>query len=224
MAKRDRTKVLRNSIISFVALLVIVVIGFGVIYSTGATDSGVIVEGKHYRSLDRTAKMDPIEVTEFFSYVCIHCKTFEPMVDEWKSTLPSEVRFTRKHVSFSSETNMLSRAHLALQHLNATDPNHYRIFAAIHDRNKQFNTAEQIADFVDGYGVNREAFLNAFNGRRVRLLSEQSSREWSEYRLSGTPALVVADKYVINTGLGRTQSLAVADQLIAQLAADMPPG
>ena len=217
MAKRDRTKVLRNSIITFVAALVVVVLGYGLVYITGATESDVIVEGKHYRTLDRPAVTDPIEVIEFFSYVCIHCMTFEPTIDKWKVTLPAEVQFTRKHVSFSPETSMLSRAHLALQHLQAIDQNHSRIFNAIHNRNKQFNTIDQIADFVDGYGVNRIAFLNAYNGGRITRLSEQSRREWSEYRLSGTPALVVGNKYVINTGIGRAQSLAVVDKLIAEL-------
>ena len=38
-----------------------------------------------YHAKDRPGK---IEVAEFFWYGCGHCYTFEPVIGQWKKTLP----------------------------------------------------------------------------------------------------------------------------------------
>src|SRR6185369_10326274 len=34
-----------------------------------------------------------IEVAEVFSYACIHCSEFQPLVDNWLKSLPKEARY-----------------------------------------------------------------------------------------------------------------------------------
>ena len=91
MAKKKDTKVImaRNTIIGFITVVAIAILGFGTYVSTDLAD-GKIVANEDYRVLDnprpRRAE-DPIEVVEFFSYGCVHCKNFDPMVDEWAAEL-----------------------------------------------------------------------------------------------------------------------------------------
>ena len=52
-------------------------------------------EGTHYARLDvplKTGDKNSVEVTEYFSYGCPHCYRFEPLVQQWKSDLPADVR------------------------------------------------------------------------------------------------------------------------------------
>jgi len=48
------------------------------------------VEGKHYFKIASPIKSTSgkVEVTEFFSYSCGHCFSFEPSLKAWTKTLP----------------------------------------------------------------------------------------------------------------------------------------
>ena len=56
-------------------------------------------ESEHYMRLVPTQPTiggpDKIEVAEFFYYGCIHCMTFEPIVNAWKKDIPNNARFVR---------------------------------------------------------------------------------------------------------------------------------
>lgn len=42
-------------------------------------------EGEHYKVLDLEASNKPV-VTEFFSFYCPHCNSFEPIIQQLKSS------------------------------------------------------------------------------------------------------------------------------------------
>ena len=85
MTSRTDRKVMRtrNSIIAFVSLVAITVIGYGTLYTTGITE-GEFAANDHYRVVDNPPRRragEPILVQEFFSYGCIHCRNFDPLLD-----------------------------------------------------------------------------------------------------------------------------------------------
>ncbi len=208
---------LRNAIFAFVVLLVVVVAGYGVMYASGV-DTGSLAEGEHYALIeDAPARSpgQPIVVTEFFSWGCIHCRNFDPLLEDWEQTLPDNVRFERIPVSFSPVFALLAQAYLALEEGGALDANHQRFFRAIHDNNRQFLSAEQLADFVDGNGITRAEFLTLFNSPTVRRRLSDIEKRSRQARINSVPSLTVADRYRINMNVGRKQALNVADQLIA---------
>jgi len=55
-------------------------------------------EGEHYKVLDLEASKKPT-VTEFFSFYCPHCKTFDPIIRQLKAQLPEGVKLNKAHVS-----------------------------------------------------------------------------------------------------------------------------
>ncbi len=67
---------------------------------------GGFKDGSDYRRLARPVPVDAaagqIEVLEFFSYSCVHCYRFEPVMKDWMKTLPSNVFVKRTPVGFNA--------------------------------------------------------------------------------------------------------------------------
>jgi len=224
MARSQKARVnrLRTTIIASGGAVIVAVIVVGILYSSGQLGNGGSNAENQYRNLGRKPGTQPIEVVEYFSYACIHCKNFDPVIEDWKTTLPTGVKFRRAHVGFSNETALLARAYYALEHHGALDRNHTRLFRAIHDRGRRFPSVESVADYVDGFGIERDAFLNTVNGRRISEIALADDRRWREYGLTGVPALVVAGNYVVNMNLGRVRALEIVDSLVLELLAKSP--
>lgn len=207
----------RNTIIAGVAAVVIVVLGYGTLYSTGVTD-GEYVEGTHYEVIENARGRrpgEPIRVTEYFSYGCIHCRNFDPMIEDWRGTLPDGVRFERVPVAFSPLWTLLAGAYLTLDELDALEQNHERLFRAIHDQGRQFLSAEMLADFVDGHGTTREDFLRVFDSPAVQNGLRRAEREQRDTGIASVPTLVVAGRFRVTMDVGRKTALDVTDHLIA---------
>ncbi len=218
---------IRNGVIAFAVLIVAGVVGYGLFRSTAIDVSDEFAEGTHYTVIDGTVapKVGPIKVTEFFSYGCVHCRNFDPMVNDWLRSAPKDVAFDRNPVSFSPEWGLLAQSYFALQSLNALDDNHQRLFAAIHDNHKQFLTADMVASFVDGHGVTREAFLTAFNSPAIVNATTQAAKRDRALRVNSVPYLTVADHYAINMGdaVPRKKAFDVVDFLVAKIRAERAP-
>lgn len=52
-------------------------------------------EGEHYKVLDLEASKKPL-VTEFFSFYCPHCNSFEPVIQQLKKQLPEGTKLLKK--------------------------------------------------------------------------------------------------------------------------------
>ncbi len=223
-AKSDKQLMtIRNGVIAFVALIVLVVGGYGLFRSTAIDVSGEFVEGTHYKVIDGTVApaVGPIKVTEFFSYGCVHCRNFDPIVNDWLHDVPQGASFDRNPVSFSPEWSLLAQSYFALQSVNALADNHDRLFKAIHDNHKQFLTADMVADFVDGHGVTREAFLTAFNSPGVARATSDAAKRERALRVNSVPYLTVADHYAVNMDtVPRKKAFDVVNFLVAKILAE----
>ena len=228
MTSRTDKKVVRarNAIIAFAALVAILLIGYGAIYSTGITE-GEFLAGEHYRVIEdppRRRTGEPIMVQEFFSYGCIHCRNFDPLLDDWRATMPEGVTFRRSPVTFSPVWQLLAQSYYALERLGAVQANHLRLFRAIHDNGRQFLSADMVADYVDGNGTTKEEFLRAFNSPEVRREMRDADAAQRKFVITSVPTLVVGGKYVVNMDVGRKASLDVVAHLIALEFGAAPAG
>ena len=192
---------------------VVAIIGIGYSLGFGGAD-------EPYQVLeDRPDGEGDVEVVEYFSWACIHCRNLDELIEGWKENLPEGVTFRRVHVSYSGPLRLLARTHVALERHGALEANHARIFRAIHDRNRQFLTAEAMADFVAGYGIDRETFLAAVGSAATASAVERDAAESAAIGILAVPMLAVDGKYIINMGVGRKQALANLDDLIEDLLA-----
>jgi thiol:disulfide interchange protein DsbA len=216
-----RVKLIRNSSIAVIVLIVVVVGGYGLFFSAAVDMSGDLVEGTHYFVIDGAAPIPPsgpIRVTELFSYGCIHCRNFDPIVADWLQHEPAGVQFDRIPVSFSPAWAILAQTYFALESVGALAQNHQRLFTAIHDNGKQFDSPEAIADFVAGHGVSRDDFLRAYNSPAVRRqLTEAAARERASHA-NGVPSLMVGDYYMVDMrSVPRKRAFDVVDFLVAKI-------
>ena len=205
----------RTTIIAGIGVVVALVAIVGIGYSLGfggADEPYQVLE-------DRPDGDGDVEVVEYFSWACIHCRNLDELIEGWKQTLPEGVTFRRVHASYSGPLRVLARTHVALERHEALDANHARIFRAIHDRNRQFLTPEAMADFVAGYGIDRQTFLAAAGSASTASAVERDAAESAAIGVFAVPSLVVDGKYIINMGVGRKQALANLDALIEELLA-----
>jgi len=225
-SKKDRQVIrTRNIIIAFVVMIAVLVVGYGALYTTGLTE-GEPVAGDDYRVIeDAPARRpgEPIEVREFFSYGCVHCRNFDPLIEEWLEDIPPGVTFRRTPVVFSPVWILLAQTFYALEALDALEQNHTRLFRAIHDNGRQFLSPDMIADFVDGNGVSREDFLRTFNSPAIRRKVTESEQDQRALQIASVPTLVVAERYVIGMDAGRKRALEIVDELIAREMAENKP-
>ncbi len=215
-SREERVKRVRNSIFGGVAAISLLIAGYGLLYSTGVTE-GEILEGTHYRILDSYDRRRPgeaVKVQEFFSYGCIHCKNFDPLIEQWLTDLPEGVSFSRSPVAFSPSWTLLAQTYFTMEHLEILDANHARLFRHIHDNRRQFMSANEVAEFIDGNGATKEEFLRAFNSPDVRRAIRESDADQRDLAITSVPTMVVAGKYVINMDNGRKVALEVVDHLL----------
>ena len=199
----------------FVGAIVVAVIvgGCGLYYGLGSF-------GEPYRTLDKPDAEGDVEVVVYFSYTCPHCRSLEALIDDWRETLPEGVALKRVHVAYPEQNRLLAKAYVALERHGAVAANHERIFRAIHDRNRRFGSLAEVANLVDGYGIDRTTFLRTGGSARVARETDASHREFVSLGLLSVPAMVIDGKYVLNMGQGRKQVLAVAAELAQELLAE----
>ena len=185
-------------------------------------------EGVHYERLPVAVDTQtPLEVAEVFSYACVHCYTFDPLLENWQGNLPEDVAFRRVPAVFNDVWASLARLYYVAELLKVSTAMHTPLFEAIHERGLNLLDPEVAAAFfAETAGVDREEFADTLASFAVATRVQQAAAAARAYRISSVPVLVVNGKYRIETpGAGGYGSmLQVADHLLrterAAMAAD----
>jgi len=171
-------------------------------------------EGKHYTVLDdqpKPAKTGKIEVTELFWYGCGHCYAFEPLIEAWEKTLAEDAVLVRSPAMWrqggSVPDAMWTHAKLfytasALGQLKKLHP---VFFEAMHKQNKRLLNKEEISALVTAQGLDGEMFVKTMDSFAVNAQVNQADARQRKYRISGTPEMVVAGYYYVNTSAAGSQ-------------------
>ena len=176
-------------------------------------------EGIDYKTVPTEGLRDGegIEVLEFFYYGCPHCDRLRPSLEEWKRSLPDDVRFERVPAAFNPRWTLYARAYYAAEALGVLDKGHGPLFDALHRENKKFSTRDDLADFWVRYGADREKFLalmDDFNLDRTKV--RRAAALGYRYGLEGVPSLVIDGRWRTSPSIagGSANALQVADYLI----------
>ena len=177
------------------------------------------VEGTHYDLITpavRTADPGKIEVAEFFWYGCGHCYTFEPMIEQWKKSLPDDVDFQGSPAIWNAQMELHARAFYAAQVLGVLDTMHLVLFQAMNVDRKRLSSEAELAALFTANGVSAEDFGKAFNSFGVSSQVRQANARARAAKITGTPALMVNGKYHVSTRKAGSQAnmLKVAEFLI----------
>jgi len=187
-----------------------------------AAESDAPKEGVNFERLPvaiETRDPSKVEVVEVFSYACIHCRNFQPMIAPWAAKAPDYVDFYRLPAAFDATWAKLAQAYYAAEALGVTAQVHDLIFSGIHDRQVNLADPEQLAAlFKDAAGVEPEKFKEVFNSFSVRSRVQQADARTRAYRVTGTPTLIVDGQFKVDARKagGNEGMIRVVDYLVEQ--------
>ena len=160
--------------------------------------------GQDYQVLDEpqstTVDEGKVEVREFFSYACPHCRTFHPHMESLMESIGDKAELVHTPVVFNPSWEPLARAYMATRSLGVVDDTHGAIFSAVHDDNRQLTDADAIAEVVGEQGVSEDDFHDAWNSFSVDSDMRRSDRIARAYGVQSTPSVGIAGKYVVDVG------------------------
>lgn len=171
----------------------------------------------------RTAEPDKVEVHEFFWYGCGHCYNFEPLVVQWKKTLPDDVVVKGSPAIWNGPMELHAKAFYTAEVLGVLDDVHLPLFQALNVDGKRLASEKEIARLFEKHGVDPEEFSKAFNSFGVGSMTRQANARARAAKITGTPEMMVNGKYRITTRKAGSQAnmLKIADFLIEKERAEL---
>ena len=131
------------------------VFGLALVLTIGLTNAEVkYEEGIHYVLLpipQETEVTGKIEVMEYFSYACIHCFRFEPIVLAWRQGLLDDVTFNRTPALWNNELETYGKSYYAAEVLGVLEKVHIHLFNLI--QQKKPKDPQVIALSLGDFGV-----------------------------------------------------------------------
>ncbi len=171
---------------------------FSLIMLSMTANAAQFKEGRDYKVLDLEPSKKPL-VTEYFSFYCPHCYSFEPMLKRLKAELPEGAKLQKNHVSFMGGPMgpSMSKAYATMIALKVEDKMSAVMFNRIHNMNKApKNDAELRQIFLDE-GVDAKKFDSAFKGFAIDSMVRRFDKQFKDSGLSGVPAVIVNNRYLV---------------------------
>lgn len=164
-----------------------------------------------------------IEVAEVFSYRCIHCAEFQPLVNTWKKTMPADVRWEYVPAVFGGNWDDFARAYFAADILGVQKRTHDAVFKGVFiDQLIKTGSQDEIADMYGKFGVDRAKFLSTMQSFGVTAKLSRAKQFALRTGVSGTPTIIINGKYRVNVTRDRgfPGMLATTNYLVAKERAE----
>ena len=168
-----------------------------------------------------------IEVLEFFSFGCPHCRDFDPLINAWAEKLPKDVAFKKVPVTFGRAAWVnLSRLYYTLEGLGEQKRLEPAVFEAIHAQHVNLFSEDDVLNWAKQKGLDSRRFGDAFKSFSTETAMARAEQLSRNYKVDGVPTLVIGGRYRVigEEGKGHQGQLAVADQLIAQMRKEQGKG
>jgi thiol:disulfide interchange protein DsbA len=182
-------------------------------------------EGENYQVLDpvqrTTVKAGKVEVMEVFSYGCVACNAFQPVMAALEHNLPANAQMVFLPASFlpQEDWQMLQRAYFTAQALGISTRTHQAIFDAVwktgelaisdpvtHRLKSPLPSIEDAAKCYERLtGVKANVFLATAKSFGIDLKMRAADTQVGAMQIPGTPCIVVNGKYRINMDSLRSQ-------------------
>ena len=189
------------------------------------------VEGVHYEAIDIPVKTGlegeqplKVEVVEVFSYMCIHCYSFDPLLKLWEQNKAEQAVFNRLPAVFSADWELMARAFYTAEILDVSEQMHEPLFEAIHKQPKNLRDEDIMAAlFLEHAEIPAAEFTDSFNSFFVRSRVMQARAKGRAYGITGVPVMIVNGKYRVGGRMAGSNEamLDVVDFLVRrELAGD----
>lgn len=178
---------MKNWLVSIIGSLLFVV---------GVAQAQDFEEDVHYEVIADEATGKP-EITEFFSFYCVHCYRFEPIAKEIKTQYPKA--FKKVHVSTMGPAEgvgeTMTQAFVVAQKMGKEDVLSKAVFDYNFVKQNMLTSRDDIRNVFIVNGVSGDEFDKAMASFGVRAAAAKMNREVQEFRVNATPTFIVNGKY-----------------------------
>jgi protein dithiol oxidoreductase (disulfide-forming) len=213
---------MRSFVMRMLVALLGVVLSFAVA-SVHAADG--YTEGKDYVVLAepiRPVDASKIEVAEIFSFLCPHCYHFEPLLQAWIKKQSADVVLVQTHASFNHNWPIYQRGYYTLISLGVKDKVQEAVFSSVYVGKKEMLTAQDWADFLSLYGVDKQKTISTYNSFGVNSQIKQADNRVRDFKITSTPTLIVDGRFRVAVS-NHEEMLKVAQFLVEKVRAERAP-
>ena len=181
---------------------------FAIGFSPDALASRNFVEGTDYTLIVPAhathAAKGKVEVMEVFSYACIACNGFQPVMAKVRQGLPANAQLVYLPASFlpSEDWPVFQRAYFAAQSLGIDERTHQAMFDAIWKSGElsihkdPMPTIQEVARwYARTAGVSPEKFLAAAGSASIDAKMKAADAQVKAMQVPGTPDIVINGRY-----------------------------
>lgn len=138
-----------------------------------------------------------VEVLEFFNYACPHCYDFEPLLKAWLKDKPKDVTFRYVPAVFNERMLPLAKTYYTLEEMGLVDKLHEKVYHAIQREQIALPDRTVLMKWVaQQAGVDAKKFAAIYDSFSVDNKAQRAAQLTRNYRVPGTPYVVVNGKYL----------------------------
>lgn len=154
-------------------------------------------EGSHYQRLKKPQTVESgakIEVIEFFSYGCPHCRDLEEFLGSWIQQVPADVSFKRVPALFQPPWVNLAKAYYTLDGLGREDLS-AKVFMAVHALGAKLYEERVFLEWAGNNGLDVKKTQEMWSSFAVNSKMNRAKTLAMNYELDGVPTLFVDGKF-----------------------------
>ena len=173
--------------------------------------------GRDYRLVDSPlpVKRDGVvEVTESFWYGCAHCYSFEPAINNWKSKLSDDVKFSKMPITWGGIHQLHASLYYTIEALKLDPSTHSAVFVTIHKEGNFLQNPKAIQKFLSNFGIAPEVTSSYLNSFGVKQKVNKGIKYARQLKVASVPMVIVDGTYVIESKRSFEEMLKVVDHVI----------
>ena len=171
--------------------------------SMAASAQEQLTEGKEYQRLKAPQTVESgakIEVIEFYSYGCNHCRDLEEFLGPWTKKVPADVAFKRVPVAFQAAWLNLGKIYYTLEALGREDLTP-KIFLAIHGGGVKLFEEKVFFDWAGNNGLDAKKVEEMWGSFAINSKMNRAKTLAANYSVDSVPMLFVDGKFKVQPGL-----------------------
>lgn len=201
-------------------------VGAGVMAaSLSASAQEQLTEGREFLRLQNVQAVESgakIEVIEFFSYGCNHCRDLEEFLGPWTKKVPADVSFKRVPVAFQPAWVTLGKIYYTLDALGREDLTP-KVFSSIHSAGIKLFDEKVFFEWAGSNGLDPKKVQEMWGSFAINSKMNRAKTLATNYQVDSVPMLFVDGKFKLQQHLLKGKNADVGaglDFLIAKARAE----
>lgn len=161
-----------------------------------------ITQGKDYTVISSNGKPLPskkgsVNVTEFYSFACIHCALLEPKLDAWYAK-NKNVDLNRIQVVWDGHFTGYAKINATSEALKLGTNFNQQVFNATMNQRQNLEDPKQLQTFLAANKklVDSKKFMDTYNSFSISTKPQEYAQYTQAYNITGTPTIIVGGKYM----------------------------